>query len=369
MRCLFVTETAKREQSRHRLFNYLYEIFNDNNIDFRILAFMESSNEPILSDSGLDVPVESIAMGFMKRNSVFKFWSYLSSLHPDHILIGGYGYIENWLALFYSIIYRIPVTLWTGAGSDSTINNSKIHNFFKMIFINYIKTAVTYGSNATKYLIKIGMDHSKINSAINVSNVGFFKKILADYFESDEMKAKLKDLPKPILVFAGRIEASKGVDLLIEQLKLIPNNNYFCYFIGKGNLTSSIQTCIDNKEINGKLLGFLGQEDVAKCLVESDVYILPSLNDPFSRTLSEALASGCFVLNSKYDDASYDLIKKAKNGFIFDPKNFKEFKYYLDMVTDKNWKRPSRNVISDSLQYDMTDYAKTIVKSVLESIV
>ena len=368
MRCLFITETARREQSRHRLFNYMHEMFNQNNIEFSILAFLESQDEPILSDAGLNTPTQSIATSLYNRSSIFQFWKCMNNYHPECLIIGGYGYIESWLALVYSIINKIPVTLWTGAGQETTVSDSYIRYLLKKIFVRNVDRAVTYGTNASQYLIKLGIDPSRINHGINVSNVHFFRKVLSEYFDSDGMNANLINLPKPILVFAGRLEISKGVDLLIEQLKVIPQEKYFCYFIGTGNLTEMVQECITKKEINAKLFGFLPQSEIAKRLVEADVYILPSLNDPFTRTLSEALASGCFVLNSKYDDASYDLIREGENGYIFDPKNFNEFKYYIDMIIDSKWTRPSRKKISKSIKYDMIDYAETAVNSVIQSI-
>ena len=329
---------------------------------------MESGDEPILSDIGLKAPVKSIGRAFLKRSSIFKFWSSLNAHRPGHLLIGGYGYIESWLALIYSIINKVPVTFWTGAGNETTISDSKFKLFLKKIFVKNIDTAITYGSNASAYLIKLGVDSKKIFNAINVSDTKYFKRILASYLDSKEMLSRVGSLSRPILIFSGRLEESKGVNLLIEQLKLIPPSNYFCYFIGKGSLSNNISECIRSKEINGELLGYLPQEEVAKCLVQADVYILPSLNDPFSRTLSEALASGCFVLNSKHDDASFDLIKQGKNGYIFDPNNFEEFKMYIEMVTDGKWKRPSRIKISNNFKYDMAGYANLISNSILESL-
>ena len=368
MRCLFITETVKKEQSRHRMLNYIHEKFGQNNIEFNILAFMESDDELILSDSGLIAPTECLGKSWYERGSLYKFYSTMRSYRPEILLIGGYGWMENWIALVYSIVNKIPVILWTGAGEQTTLSRSYVRVLLKRLFVSNIDTAVTYGSNATQYLIKLGMDPSKINQAVNVSNVDFFKKALAEYSDTEEMNSNLKGLSKPILVFVGKLELLKGVNLLIEQLKLIPQDKYFCYFIGAGNLSQAIQNSIDKKEINAQLLGYLTQAQIAKRLIESDVYILPSLNDPFSRTLSEALASGCFVLNSKYDDGSYDLIQEGENGHIFDPKDFDEFKYYMDMITDHRWSRPSRSEISKSLKYNMGDYGDNVINAVLKSI-
>jgi len=366
MRCLFITESARREQSRHLMFNYIYEELGKQNIEFEILAFLEPETQPILSDCGLNVPTKSIAKDRYVPSSLWKFVSSIYSSKPSIMIIGGYGYKELWIALLIGLFQKIPIILWTGAGQITTVNHSKIILILKKLFIKNIDRAITYGSNATKYLCSLGMDITKIDQGINVSSVSLFKETLNNYGQSNELVQNLKNINKPILIYVGRLEQSKGIDLLLEQLKLLPHDKYFCYFVGKGGMESKIKESIKNKEINARLLGFLKQNEIAKRLVEADVYILPSRNDPFSRTLSEALASGCFVLNSKYDDASYDLISSGKNGYIFDPTNFNEFRYYMDLVTDTSWKRPCRKKISEHFKFDMTDYANSVINAVLK---
>jgi len=368
MRSLLITPTARLEQSRHKLFNEINSLLNQQDIDLVIIAFREPQNQPIFSLSGIDAPVKGLSIKLHKRNSLLYMWKCLVSYNPDHILIGGYGLIENWVALIYAKCNNLPVTFWTGAGEDTTRSKSFFYYLLKRLFVNKIDSAITYGTNAQKYLEKLGMNPSRIHNAVNVSDVGFFKQVLGNHFNSLEMQNNIADLPRPILVFVGRFESRKGVELLLERLACLQNHQYFCYFIGTGTLSNKVKEYIDKRKISGKFFGYLPQEEVAKRLVESDVYILPSLNDPFTRTLSEALASGCFVLNSKNDDASYNLIDQGKNGFIFDPENSIQFDEYLQMVVNPEWERPSREEISQNLKYTVSDYAENIVDSIIQAI-
>lgn len=52
--------------------------------------------------------------------------------------------------------------------------------------------------------------------------------------------------------------------------------------------------------------------------------------------VNEALASGLYVLSSKYAGTSYDLIKESWNGEIFDPNKVEEI---VDLI-----KRVKRNI-------------------------
>lgn len=363
---LFITYTCRREQSRHSLFNQIFIKLKKDKIAFQIIAFAESNEEPILSKSGLNVPTKSIGLDTFKRSSPLVLFKEIYKARPDHLLIGGYGHIENWIALFYAIVFRIPVTLWSGAGRESSESSSKIKKISKIFFVKNISNAVAYGSKAKNYLESLSNNKIRIRSGINVSDTALFSETLIKYSKSNEIKKIKNKIQTPIFIFIGRLEKLKGIHLFLNQLSNLSYDKYHAYFVGKGPYSSIIEKKIKNKKINGTFWGLLSQEDVAKRLVESDYYVLPTLNDPFSRTLSEAISSGCFVLNSIYDDASYDLVKNGKNGFLFDPKNEKEFSKYLNLFLDDKWIKPSKIEISKSLDYDINHYSSKIIKSIKE---
>ena len=110
-------------------------------VELNILAFRESQGEPVLSEVGLKVPAEGTARALYKRSNSIIFWRRLTSYAPDHLLIGGYGYMENWLALFYGLLHRLPITFWTGAGSATTENNSRLR-FYLKCFLFDVSTAL-----------------------------------------------------------------------------------------------------------------------------------------------------------------------------------------------------------------------------------
>lgn len=114
-------------------------------------------------------------------------------------------------------------------------------------------------------------------------------------------------------------------------------------------------------------LGFLNREGLAKRMVKADIYISPSLNDPFSRTLSEAIACGCFVLSSIYDDASYDLVEPKVNALLFDPLNKNDFREKIRFVLSPQWRRPDRETIASSLRFTTEHYARQVADAICEA--
>ena len=51
-------------------------------------------------------------MSLKQNNLIFEILNYiylflkLLRMKPNHIIIGGYGYLQNWIALFYAVIFN-----------------------------------------------------------------------------------------------------------------------------------------------------------------------------------------------------------------------------------------------------------------------
>ena len=92
--------------------------------------------------------------------------------------------------------------------------------------------------------------------------------------------------------------------------------------MGSGPEESKLRDfCKENKLKNIFFEGFKRQEELIKYYAFSDIFILPSFEEVWGLVINEALASGLYVLSSKFAGASYDLIKEGRNGTVFDPNN------------------------------------------------
>ena len=88
--------------------------------------------------------------------------------------------------------------------------------------------------------------------------------------------------------------------------------------MGDGPLKENVLKKIRQKKINAKYIQKLNQKDLSNKFYTSDIFI-STTNDPFTRTLSEAISARCYCVSSIYDDASFDLISN-NCGILYDPK-------------------------------------------------
>jgi glycosyltransferase involved in cell wall biosynthesis len=112
--------------------------------------------------------------------------------------------------------------------------------------------------------------------------------ITQEQFEKGKTIQKSFDY-KLKVVFAGRIEEAKGIDLLMEVLKDLPQERFEEWvFIGEGPLRGLLMKLCFELGINAIFPGFLSQSEVHKHLETADILVLPSKSEGFPKIVAEA---------------------------------------------------------------------------------
>ena len=141
--------------------------------------------------------------------------------------------------------------------------------------------------------------------------------ITQEQFEAGKTIEKSFD-HKLRVVFAGRIEEAKGIDLLMEVLKELPQDGFEEWvFIGGGPLKEPlIKLCLEFG-INAIFPGFLSQAEVHKYLETADILVLPSKSEGFPKIVAEGWNYKVLPLVSPVGSLPH-YIENANNGFIME---------------------------------------------------
>jgi len=118
------------------------------------------------------------------------------------------------------------------------------------------------------------------------------------------------------LVFVGRIDAAKGVDILIDFIGKIDKSVLeIFHIIGEGKLSGEFKKVLDESGILNKFYGNLTQVELFEILKKSHCIILPSKSEGFPKVLAEAMNYGCVPIASNVGSISH-YIKDGASGMI-----------------------------------------------------
>ena len=105
------------------------------------------------------------------------------------------------------------------------------------------------------------------------------------------------------LLWIGRFTPGKGVDYLINAFGILLkiNPNLRLLLVGKGPLKEQIYQLINNLHLekNITIKDFIPNSELPEAYRQSDVFILPSINEGVPRTILEAMSCGIPVVCTK----------------------------------------------------------------------
>ena len=135
---------------------------------------------------------------------------------------------------------------------------------------------------------------------------------------SDEVLEQ-KGFDEKVVTFLGRITLQKGPEYFIEAahrvLKVMPNVRFV--MAGSGDMMERMMRRAAYLKITDRFhfTGFLRGRDVFTMLTMSDVYIMPSVSEPFGISPLEAMQSNVPVIISKQSGVSEILTHAVKTDF------------------------------------------------------
>jgi glycogen synthase len=123
-----------------------------------------------------------------------------------------------------------------------------------------------------------------------------------------------KYVPEKIVTFLGRITFQKGPDYFIEAARLVLERDENIRFVmaGSGDLMEKMIRRVAQLRIGHKFhfTGFLQGANVDRMLAMSDVFVMPSVSEPFGIVPLEAMRSNVPVVISKQSGVS-EVLKHA----------------------------------------------------------
>ena len=231
------------------------------------------------------------------------------------------GYIAMNLKLPYIVSLR---------GSDTPFYSKKYSLLDKLIFKKLSKKiwknsrAVIANSEDLKNLA--------LNSAPD-QKIG----IIYNGIDTKEFKPSNETNRKFTVISTSRLIKRKGIEYLIDAFIKFNDkyNNSKLLLIGDGDLKKELKERVRKADIQNRIdfLGAVNHSEIAGYYQQSDVFVLPSLNEGMSNSLLEAMASGLAIVAT--DTGGVKNLVNSANGVIIEKQNSGDIfnaleKLYLD---------------------------------------
>lgn len=218
----------------------------------------------------------------------------------DIVHIHDVFYLAGQLTALCALVLRRPLFLTQHVGLvDSPVRLVRVAQRLCYVTIGRFlfrraRVVVVYNPTVRRVVEHYGGPHVRLEQMRNGVDTDTFAPV------SGAERRKLRQqlgwpTDRPVVLFVGRLVAKKGAEVVVSAAR----PDYLTVLVGGGRL--AVPTAVVD---DVRLLGSLPREELPQVFQASDVFVLPTLDEPFTLALQEALASALPVVTTP--DPAYD---------------------------------------------------------------
>ncbi len=291
---------------------YNFVAFSNFVVQKRINIKVVYWNSPLVLDNFCSNDNHTIE--FYKKESISNLLEWVTNFNIQAVFVSG------WMDSSYMDIskYFMSKNVKVICGFDSQWYGSfrqYIAIFFSFIlFKPYFSHLFVAGVKQYEFGMKMGYSTSNILQGALTCDVNLF---------TEKINYSTR---KKRIIFIGRLEKSKGVDILVttfcDVLSSFPDWELFIF--GNGSLKFEYSSL---KNIH--FMEYADQKTLASFSQTCSFFVLPSRYEPWGVVVHEMASSGMPLLLSNICGAAHEFLIDGYNGFVFDHKIIGDFKIKL----------------------------------------
>lgn len=141
-------------------------------------------------------------------------------------------------------------------------------------------------------------------------------------------QVKVKKFKKDVLLFLGRLFPYKGLEYLLEAIKILSEKrkNFILFIVGEGKLRNRLEKVTKNLGIENfvRFTGKVSDKEAVKYYNLCDIFILPSIHksEAFGISQLEAMACAKPIISTNLKGSGVPWVNQhMKTGLVVEPKN------------------------------------------------
>ena len=304
---------------------YKINLYNEIAKNKKILVLFISSGSEIRNDDfikgTMNFEYKFINQGGFelrrKYSSLLHLLKLLRSVQYQKIVIGGWDLIEFWGIAFTSPRKKNAVVIESTRYESAT---SGLKGMIKRLFLSRISTAFCSGAPHRELIESLYFS----GEIITTYGVGLKNHAMENHIRHD------KRIYRGRFLYVGRLAEEKGLDFLLDFFR--KHSELSLTIVGDGPQRESLELRASD---NIQFKGYVNNSELNSIFVEHDVFIFPSISEPWGLVVEEALAHGLPVICSDKVGCGHDLVEAYKAGIIFHANDMSSLNHAISEMSER----------------------------------
>jgi glycosyltransferase involved in cell wall biosynthesis len=249
----------------------------------------------------------------------------------DAVWVHGYSTVNSLRAILSASLLKVPVLL----RAESTLNDRERtdakmlgKDFFFRLLREHVAAVLPIGTaNARYWRHHMGAEVPSFSMPYAVDNSFFERKAAEAALKTDDLRRELGLGPgRPVILFASKLMPRKRCgDLLSAWMRVNKQHpdsaaaRAYAIIIGDGEERGQLEEwAVKAGAGDGiRFLGFKNQTELPAYFALCDVFVLPSIHEPWGLVVNEAMCAARAVVVSDQVGCQEDLVRDGVNGRVF----------------------------------------------------
>ena len=319
--------------------------------------------------NGFQLEVENICIAntfFIWQKNVLNL--VFKSKYRTFILTGDSRILSNWMIAICARILNKKVIIWTHGLQQQLTFRGKLINYPLYFLSNKI---LLYGNYAKKLMVAEGFNSKKLEVIYNSLNHGLQLEVRSKLVDSDIFHSYFEN-NFPTIIYVGRLQSIKKIDLIVEAMKQLHLRNVFCNIVLVGEKTNDYIFNYSKNENFEKYIWEFGpcydEFKLGELIYNSDVCVSPG-NIGLTAVHSLSYGTPCISNNNfNLQVPEFEAIEVGETGDFFIENNINDLALKIEkwLGLEKSQREKIREKAFARIdQYYNPNYQLSVIKKVI----
>lgn len=255
-------------------------------------------------------------------------WSELRSGKYDAVIVHGHQYMVNWLAVLAAKLSGLKVMM--RCDTHLGLRRSRWRRLLIRPIIGtlyrFCDRLLAIGTANANFYRDLGVPEEKIGVVpFAVDNQRFARMSSLSNAERLRELRGLGVCPhRPVLLFASKFKRRKRPDDVVRAAaELVQRGvDFTLLMVGDGEMRGDLEALVRELRLDNVVFtGFVNQSRLPVVYGISDVFVLPSENEPWGLVVNEVMCAGVPVVLADEVGCAPDLLSDGENGLLFETRD------------------------------------------------
>ena len=240
-----------------------------------------------------------------------------------NVLVSLYASPSYLLGSAFARLKGSRTAYWVEVTFDAWVERRRWKEGLKSTVLPRADGVLTAGEDGKRFALRYGVAEERIFPVPHTVDARSWAEASAVARQSRERIRAALGVQGVAFVYVGRLWSGKGLDHLLDAFAAIGRTRSVpvsLLLVGDGIDEGRLRArCRDEGIRNVVFTGFRGAEDLPRIYAAADVFVFPTLGDPFGMVVPEAMACGLPVVSTSAAGEIRDRVVDGVNGFIVPP--------------------------------------------------